>query len=342
MRRSLELARKGMGRTGSNPLVGSVIVHKGKIIGEGFHRKYGGPHAEVNAINSVKDKSLLSKSTLYVNLEPCAHYGKTPPCSMLIRESKIPEVVISMIDPHSEVSGKGINILKEGGIKVTTGILEKESRFLNRRFLVNQLLERPYIILKWAQTKDGFIDKVRAPGDPVQPNWITNQTCRMLVHKWRSEEAGIIAGVNTVLRDNPSLNVRSWSGKSPVRIVIDRHYRIPRHFKIKDDSKKTLIFTPGRKDFQGKNTEYLILPYDYSPDEFLKRLLKMGICSLIVEGGLTFINLFINNGLWDEARVFTGNMSFKNGIPAPETEENTVFFDNFRNNELQIIVKDIT
>ena len=164
----------------------------------------------------------------------------------------------------------------------------------------------------------------------------------MLVHKWRSEEAGIIAGVNTVLRDNPSLNVRSWSGKSPVRIVIDRHYRIPRHFKIKDDSKKTLIFTPGRKDFQGKNTEYLILPYDYSPDEFLKRLLKMGICSLIVEGGLTFINLFINNGLWDEARVFTGNMSFKNGIPAPETEENTVFFDNFRNNELQIIVKDIT
>ncbi|MFW5877743.1 MAG: bifunctional diaminohydroxyphosphoribosylaminopyrimidine deaminase/5-amino-6-(5-phosphoribosylamino)uracil reductase RibD [bacterium] len=341
MRRCLELARKGTGRTGSNPLVGSVIVHEGKIIGEGFHREYGGPHAEVNAINSVKNKDLLSGSTIYVNMEPCAHYGKTPPCSLLIRESKIPEVVISMIDPHSEVSGKGIKILERAGINVTTGILEKESRFLNRRFLVNQLLERPYIILKWAQSKDGFIDKIRAPGDPVQPNWITNQTCRMLVHKWRSEEAGIIAGVNTILTDNPALNVRNWSGKNPVRVVIDRGDKIPGHYKIKDDSEKTLIFTQSRRKFQGKNTEFITLPHDYSLREFLKKLLKEGIHSLIVEGGLTFFNQFIDNDLWDEARIFTGDINFKNGVKAPEIEENAIFFDIFRNNKLEIKVKSI-
>lgn len=342
MRRCLELARKGIGRTGLNPMVGSVVVWNGKIIGEGYHREYGGPHAEVNAINSVKDPALLPGSTIYVNLEPCAHYGKTPPCSLLIKEKKIPEVVISMLDPHPEVSGEGKKILEDSGIKVITGVLEKESNFLNRRFLVNQLRKRPYIILKWAQSRDNFIDKLRKPGDALQPNWITNQTARMLVHKWRSEESGIMAGVNTILTDNPALNVRDWSGKCPVRIIIDRNGRIPENFRLKDDTEKTWIFTSGNKKPGGINTRYFDLPRDYSLSEFLKNLLKMGISSLIVEGGLSLLNRFIYSDLWDEARVFTGNMEFTKGIPAPVIEKDIDFFEVFRNNQLHISVKSIS
>ena len=342
MRRYLELAGKGIGRTGLNPMVGSVIVHNGRIIGEGFHREFGGPHAEVNAINSVKDQALLQNSTIYVSLEPCSHFGKTPPCSLLIREKKIPRVVIAMMDPHPEVSGKGKTLLQEAGIEVISGVLEEEAKFLNRRFLVNQNLKRPYVILKWAQSRDGFIDKLRKPGDPLEPNWITNQSSRMLVHKWRAEESGIIAGVNTVLTDNPALNVRDWSGKCPVRIVIDRKNRIPENFKIKDDTEKTWIFTAGKNKGEGINTKYFNLNDNYSLEYFLKRLLEMGISSLIVEGGQFLTNHFISNVLWDEARVFTGQLKFKKGVPAPKIEKKDHFFDVFRNNELQIKVKSIT
>lgn len=342
MRRCFELARKGIGKTGLNPMVGSVIVRNGRIIGEGFHREYGGPHAEVNAINSVKDQALLQESTIYVSLEPCAHFGKTPPCSLLIREKKIPRVVIAMMDPHPEVSGKGKTILEEAGIEVISGILEKEAKFLNRRFLVNQTSKRPYVILKWAQSSDGFIDKLRKPGDPLEPNWITNQTSRMLVHKWRAEESGIIAGVNTVLTDNPALNVRDWTGKCPVRIVIDRKNRISENFKIKDDTEKTWIFTGEKKKGKGINTEYFTVNENFSLESFLKRLLTMGISSLIVEGGHFLLDHFISNDLWDEARVFTGQLKFEKGVPAPKIKENNHFFDVFRNNKLQIKVKSIT
>ena len=236
MLRCLELARKGIGKTHSNPLVGSVIVHSGRIIGEGYHHEFGGPHAEVNAINSVKDEALLKDATMYVNLEPCSHYGKTPPCSLLIREKGIPRVVIGSIDPNPQVAGRGINMLREAGIEVIIGVLDEASDWMNRRFFKYIATGKPWVILKWAESRDGFLDRVRQEGEEVRPNWITNQTARILVHKWRSEEEGIMAGVNTVLSDNPRLDVRDWTGSNPVRILIDRNDRIGRLFHVKDGS----------------------------------------------------------------------------------------------------------
>lgn len=342
MKRCLELASRGLGQTGLNPLVGSVIVHNGRIIGEGYHREFGGAHAEVNAISSVKDPSLLKDSTLYVNLEPCSHFGKTPPCSLLIREKRIAKVVISMIDPNPEVCGKGIEILKKAGIEVIAGILSAEAEFLNRRFLVNQRLGRPYIILKWAESRDGFIDKIRTSEDPQEPNWITNHTARMLVHKWRSEENAITAGVNTLLTDNPALNVRDWSGKSPVRVIIDRNDRIPDNFRVKDDTVPTWIFSGKRTGKSGKQTEYLPFSPNYSLDKFLNILFQRGISSLIVEGGSILINSFIDNRLWDEARVFQGKERFIMGIHSPGIKISPQYFGFLRNNKLMIYVKSNT
>lgn len=333
---------KGLGKTGLNPLVGCVIVHKDRIIGEGYHREFGGPHAEVNAINSVRKPELLRESTLYVNLEPCSHYGKTPPCSLLIKEKKIPRLVISVEDPNPGVSGRGIGMLKEAGVDVVTGILEEEARFLNRRFFVNQVEKRPYVILKWAESRDGFIDKIRKPGDPLQPNWITNETARMLVHKWRSEEAAITAGVNTIITDNPSLNLRDWTGKTPLRIIVDIKNRISENLNVRDDSVPTWIFSPGKEQQDKIYTVFHSIPANYTLEALLLQLLELGISSLIVEGGAILLNKFINSDLWDEARIFQGKELFFEGIKAPVIEKKPNFFEVFCNHNLKIWVKRIT
>lgn len=315
--RCLELAQKGLGMTRQNPMVGAVIVCDNRIIAEGYHNRFGGPHAEVNAINSVKDKTVLTRSTLYVNLEPCSHHGKTPPCSLLIRDVKIPRIVIGSIDPNPLIYGRGIALLKESGAEVITGIKEKECRFLNRRFYTFHEKKRPYIILKWAQSMDGFLDTLREKGEILHPNWISNQTSRLLVHKWRSEEIAVMVGTNTILTDNPELNVRNWPGLSPVRVVPDKSGKLFDNLKIFNGKNKTIVFRSTYKSNR-ENVEYVTLSEDrYDPPSFLEELYRRNILSVLVEGGANLLNSFIGSGLWDEARIFTGNIKCKNGIKAP-------------------------
>ena len=317
IRRCIEIARKGFDKTRQNPLVGSVIVYNNRIIGEGYHTFFGGPHAEVNAINSVRDKQLLTKSTLYVNLEPCSHFGKTPPCSLLIRNLKIPRVVIGSSDSNPEVSGHGIRILKESGIEVITGILEEECRFLNRRFYTFHEKKRPYIILKWAQSSDGFIDIKRNPDSERIPVWISNQTARILVHKWRAEEIAIMAGTNTILTDDPGLDVRDWPGESPIRLVPDKNGRLFEHLKVFNGKSKTLIFTSLNK-ISSENIVYIRLPKElFSFATILEELRKQNVLSILVEGGAILLKHILESGLWDEARVFTGNINFRDGVKSP-------------------------
>jgi diaminohydroxyphosphoribosylaminopyrimidine deaminase/5-amino-6-(5-phosphoribosylamino)uracil reductase len=316
MRRCLYLAAKGLGSTKSNPLVGAVIVYEDRIIGEGYHQIFGGHHAEVNAIQSVREKSLLKKSTLYVNLEPCSHTGKTPPCSLLIKESGIPKVIIAQSDPNPLVAGRGIKMLDDAGIHVTAGILEEEAAYLNRRFLYSLKTGMPYVILKWAASKDGFLDKIRNPNDPFMPNWITNHTARMLVHKWRSEEMAILAGVNTVLTDNPRLDVRDWPGKNPLRIVIDRNSRISNKYNVFDDATESLIFGSKLKGTFYK-TSFIPIEKNANLKHVLKQLYERGVISLLVEGGSDLLKSFIAEKLWNEARVFTGDIQFEDGVKAP-------------------------
>ena len=336
MHRCLELAGKGLGRTGTNPLVGCVIVKNDRIIGEGYHSEFGGPHAEVVAIHSVEEKSLFADSTLYVNLEPCSHYGKTPPCSLLIKNMQIPRVVIGSLDPNPKVAGKGIEILKESKVNVITGILEKEAGFLNKRYFTFINKKRPYIILKWAESHDGFLDKVRTPGEELKPNWITNETARMLVHKWRFEEAAIMAGVNTVLIDNPRLNIRDWPGKGqPVRVLIDRNGRIDNSFHVMDESQRTIVFTVMEAP-QDSEIEYIRIKKNTGLEEILMILGEKGIISMIVEGGGELLKSFIDLDLWDEARVFTGNFNFHSGIKAPVILKPANETMSYRNNMLQV------
>ena len=249
MQRCIELASKAMGCASPNPMVGSVIVYNNKIIGEGYHEKYGSHHAEVNAINSVKDKSLLSKSTLYVNLEPCAHFGKTPPCSDLIIQNKIPEVVIGCVDTFSEVSGKGIERMRSVGIDVKVGVLENESRELNKRFFTFHEKKRPYIILKWAESKDGFI----APKNQTKPFWMTSSESKKLAHKWRAEEDAILIGRITAEKDNPSLTVREVEGSNPIRIVIDKDLKLSADFNLFNNDAKTIIFNQLKSEENNSN-----------------------------------------------------------------------------------------
>lgn len=328
MRRCFELARKGLGYTRTNPIVGCVIVYNDRIIGEGYHHEFGGPHAEVNAIRSVKEQSLLSESTLYCNLEPCAHQGKTPPCSLLIQQKGIPRVVVSNTDPFPSVNGLGITQMREAGIGVETDCLTNEGTFLNRRFFCYQEKKRPYVILKWAQTTDRYIDLVREPGDPVGTNWITDEMCRTLVHKWRAEEAAIMVGTNTVLTDNPGLNIRKWAGNNPVRIVLDRHGIIPEGASVLDGSQDTIVFAGVPGKYPGRIRRIPVNP-SYTLKELLDELFKEKIISLFVEGGSRLISSFLRSGMWDEARVFTGKMSFSQGVKAPEYDgipDETVHF----------------
>ena len=321
MRRCLELAENGLGSTSPNPMVGSVVVHNGKIIGEGWHQKAGEPHAEPNAINSVKNKELLKESTIYVSLEPCSHFGKTPPCTDLILEMNIPNVVIGIMDPFAKVCGNGINKLKQNGRNVTVGVLEKECEEINKRFFTIQKESRPYIILKWAETQDGFIDILRDENTENKPNWISNRYSQQLVHKWRSEEDAILVGTNTAINDNPKLNVRSWKGKNPTRVVIDRRLKISSNYSLFDDSVKTIVITESTKE-NTTNTYYEKV--DFSEDKFLEYmmaiLVRHQIQSIIIEGGKQTLQTFIDKKLWDEARVFIGNTNFRKGIKAPQID----------------------
>lgn len=306
-------------------MVGAVLVYNNRIIGEGYHKKYGEAHAEVNCLNSVKDgdKQLISQSTLYVSLEPCAHYGKTPPCADLIIKNNIPEVVIGCRDPFEEVNGKGIEKLEAAGIKITTGILEKECRELNKRFFTYHTQKRPYIILKWAQSFNG---KIAAKGD--ERTFISNDYSNRLVHRWRGEEAGIMVGTTTALRDDPALTNRLWQSSQPVRIVIDSELRIPLSHKIYDRSIRTIIFNTHKNE-QKDNLLYYKLQRDHSfVPQILQALYELAIQSVLIEGGALLLQSFINENLWDEARIITNtDMLIPEGINAPVLNEDTLLIN---------------
>ncbi|MDO6605461.1 bifunctional diaminohydroxyphosphoribosylaminopyrimidine deaminase/5-amino-6-(5-phosphoribosylamino)uracil reductase RibD [Arenibacter palladensis] len=317
--RCIQLAKNGLGTTFPNPMVGSVIMHGDKIIGEGYTSPYGGSHAEVNAINSVKDKSLLSKATLYVTLEPCSHYGKTPPCADLIVKHQIPNVVIGLLDPHEKVAGKGIEKLKVAGCNVTVGVLEKECLEHHKRFITSHTKKRPYIILKWAETADGFIaPSHQKRNNNPQPYWISNPYSQQLVHQWRSQEQAILVGTNTVLADNPKLNVRHWKGKNPIRIVLDRELKIGYKHHVLDGSVKTIIITANRPKNPPQGIFYEIIDFENNLAAQICAILhKHEIISVIIEGGAKTLQSFIDSELWDEARIFKGKNKFGEGLESP-------------------------
>lgn len=317
MQRCLELAENGRGRVAPNPMVGCVIVHEDQIIGEGFHRQYGGPHAEVNAIAAVQRRDLLPSSTLYVNLEPCSHFGKTPPCADLIIASGLNKVVVASQDVNPEVAGQGLEKLRAAGIEVVTGVLEDAARALNARFFTWHEKKRPYLVLKWAQTRDGFIDILRDSSPQPAPTWITTENLRPLVHKWRAEEDAIMVGTRTVLMDDPALTVREWTGRNPLRIFIDRDLVVPASMKVYDGSAPTWVLCAQTPAHPAK-AEYKVMDFT-SPllPQLMDMLYHARIQSLIVEGGRALLQSFIDADLWDEARVFTGHKYFGQGLEAP-------------------------
>ena len=304
MERCLAIAKNGLGSTRPNPMVGCVIVVNGKIISEGYTSAYGGNHAEVNAITAVKDSALLKKATIYVTLEPCSHYGKTPPCSDLIIARKIPNVVIGCIDDNIQVAGKGIQKLKAAGVNVHVGVLEDKCKQLHKRFFTFHNKKRPYIILKWAETANGYIaPKTKTKKAPV---WITNSYSKQLVHKWRMEEQSILVGTNTVREDNPSLTVRDWTGQHPIRIVLDRSNKLPKTAAVFNNEAKTKIIDNTLIDFEA-----------FVAEQVSALLYKNNITSVIIEGGTKTLQTFIDEDVWDEARVFVGNTYFEDGVKAP-------------------------
>ena len=305
----------GMGSVSPNPMVGAVLVHEGRIIGEGYHEQYGYAHAEVNCINSVKeeDRHLISDSTIYVNLEPCSHHGKTPPCADLIIERGIPRVVTGSGDPNPLVAGKGIKKLRDAGVEVTEHVMEQECDFLNRRFMTYHTQQRPYIILKWAQSADGFF----APDDARQV-WLTNQYSKKLVHKWRTEEDAVLVGTRTALIDDPQLTARLWDGRNPVRILIDMDLKVPAESRIFDDEALTLVYNASKEKLEF-GTVYVKIDRDKPlPTQIAADLYHRKIQSVIIEGGAYTLNSFITAGLWDEARVFTAPTLLSGGIAAPQ------------------------
>lgn len=318
MKRCIELASNGIGRTHPNPMVGSVIVENGEIIGEGWHHKAGEPHAEVNAIASVQDKSRLQTATIYVNLEPCAHYGKTPPCSLKIIEVGIPKVVIGTVDPHSAVAGKGIEMLQEKGIDVEVNVLRDECLELNRAFFTYHQYKRPYITLKFAQSADGFIAPDPKNRNPNQPAWITGELSKQRVHKLRAEVDAILVGGKTVVMDNPSLTTRLWPGTNPQRIVWTNR-PIDGRNKVMNDGEPTWVVGPNASDYgysapvEGWNT--------HTAMELAHELFERQIVRLLVEGGSNTIQRFLEDELWDEAFVLTGKNAFEEGTPAPELKD---------------------
>lgn len=340
MQRCLDLAKNGIGNVAPNPMVGAVIVYQNKIIGEGFHQEFGKSHAEVNAINSVKDKSLLEKSTLYVSLEPCCHFGKTDPCTDLIIKSKIKKVVIGSIDPNPNVNEKGIKILRNAGIDIKIKVLEKESIFLNRRFYTFNIKKRPYIILKWAQSTDNFID-VNRNSILQKPYYFLDNFGKFLVHKMRAEETAILIGKNTVILDNPELSCRNYFGKNPTRIIIDNNLELKESFNIFNNSVSTIIFN-SKKDKIKDNISFIKINFnDNILYQILNKLFLLKILSIIIEGGSITLSQFIENNLWDEAYVFINNSLLKNGVSAPQINKkeynikkiNNYLLKTFYNNE---------
>lgn len=336
IRRCIELAKNGLGTTYPNPLVGSVIVYEDTIIGEGWHQKAGEPHAEVHAIHSVKNKELLSKSTIYVSLEPCSHFGKTPPCADLIIKYNIPNVVIGCLDSNEQVSGRGVKKLMEAGRKVTIGILEKECRAVNKRFFTYHEKKRPYIILKWAESADGFLAPLHK--ETKAPVWISNEYARQLTHKWRCEEQALLVGTTTVLDDNPKLDTRDWYGRNPIRMVLDKTGKIDATYHVFDQSTKTLVLTEQKKT---QSTDNLIFKNCIFDSELAQSICTIGfennIQSLIIEGGTQTIQSFLDANLWDEARIFIGPLQLNEGLLAPKIEKNNHKGQSLLNDELVIL-----
>jgi diaminohydroxyphosphoribosylaminopyrimidine deaminase / 5-amino-6-(5-phosphoribosylamino)uracil reductase len=339
MRRCLELAIKAEGLTYPNPMVGSVIVYEGNIIGEGYHLRSGEPHAEVNALNSVMDKSKLKQSTLYVNLEPCSHFGKTPPCADLIISEGIPRIVLGTVDTSTNVSGKGAEKLREAGREVIAGVLEDECRYLNRRFFTFHEKRRPYITLKWAQSSDGYIDIIRAEGQKNEPRWISGKPERVLVHKWRASEEAILAGADTVRSDNPRLDVREWVGHNPVKLILSSSGTFTGDIILKNTDARLVIFTHN-PDADVSGSEKIILDKNLpSAVQISDYLYSSGIQSLFIEGGAEVLNHFISAGLWDEARIFKGGDFFRQGVRAPVINGKLYYKNEFSGSTLEIYLR---
>jgi diaminohydroxyphosphoribosylaminopyrimidine deaminase/5-amino-6-(5-phosphoribosylamino)uracil reductase len=319
MLRALQLAKLGSIATQSNPLVGAVIVLDGKIIGEGYHQKYGEAHAEVNAVDSVQDKSLLEQATIYVTLEPCSHFGKTPPCADLLIRFKFKRVVVAQIDPFAEVSGRGIEKLQNAGIQVDCGVLEAEANQLNKRFITLHTKKRPFITLKWAQSADGYLDRDRS-GKSEGINWISQPETQVITHQLRTTEQAILVGWRTIQNDNPSLTARAFKGPNPLRVVIDPQLNAPGDAAVFSDGMQTLVLNRIKNEQNGV-VRYIRLE-TMSPDSILEALANNNIHSVIIEGGADTLNRFIEAGLWDEALVITGKNTFKSGLKAPIISKN--------------------
>lgn len=336
MHRCIQLAKNGLGTTYPNPLVGSVVVYQDQIIGEGWHYKAGLPHAEVNAIRSVQDKTRLKEATIYVNLEPCSHIGKTPPCSDLIIQSGIKNVVIGNLDSNPQVAGRGIKKLIDAGCTVTTGILEAECAALNKRFFTFHQKKRPFILLKWAQTRDGFIAPTSERRKEAKPVWITNTYSRQVVHKMRGQEMAILVGTNTAQQDNPSLTTRSWAGNNPTRIVIDRKLKLDKELSIFNTEAETIVIT---EEIENSTNHLQYETIDFSGEiasQICDVLYKNNIQSVIIEGGSKTLQTFIDENLWDEAFIFSGPVNFGDGISAPTLKGRFIFEEFIRSDSLYL------
>ena len=327
--RCIELARKAEGNTYPNPMVGSVIVYNNEIIGEGYHHKAGDPHAEINAIRSVKNPELLPFSDIYVSLEPCAHFGKTPPCALKIKEIGFKRVIIGTLDSHDKVNGKGKKIIQDAGIEVTNNVLEEKCRALNKRFFTFHQKKRPYILLKWAMSADGFLDKNH------QPTTIGNSLTQQFVHDVRRKEHAILVGTQTALNDNPSLTTREISGRNPIRILIDFDLKVPHDFQLYNKNSKTLVFNTIKNEVI-ENIHFIKVDKLNFMDQLLEKLYEHQIQSVLVEGGRFTLQAFIDSGLWDEAIVIHNPLLFlENGTKAPDFNETPNIIENFRDNTVK-------
>ena len=342
IKRCLQLAKLGFGTTAPNPMVGAVLVYKNQIIGEGYTSPFGGNHAEVNCINSVngKNSANIKNATLYVSLEPCSHFGKTPPCSNLIVANGIKKVVIGALDSNKLVSGKGVKYLKEHGCEVVENVLANECQKLNKRFFTFHNKKRPYIILKWAVSADGFIGKLTNTKEPI---WISNTYSQQLVHLWRSQEQAILVGTNTVIHDNPSLNVRRVKGENPIRIVIDKNLKLTNEYTVLDTKIKTIVFTQNKFKKSQDNLIFEQINFENNVVEQICNVLyNKEIQTVIIEGGSFTLQSFINANLWDEARIFTGTNLLKSGVEAPKINGETILQKNILTDKLTILANDST
>ena len=339
MERCIELAQRGVGYVAPNPMVGAVLVYEDRIIGEGYHQQYGHPHAEVNCINSVpsKDKKYIASSTLYVSLEPCSHFGKTPPCTHLILKNKIPKVVIGMLDPFKEVNGMGVQELRNSGVLVEIGVLEEKCKNLNKRFVVFHQHKRPYIFLKWAQTGNGYIANLTP-----ERLLISNDFANRWVHKMRMEEAAILIGVNTAIKDNPLLNTRYWNGNSPIKFIIDPKLRSPSTLKFFETESKTVVFNYIKSSVENK-VEYIQVASENIIEQILSYGYKNGIQSIIVEGGAFTLQQFIDNNFWDESFIIHNDqLTINSGILAPRLRNHQLKESfNMENNRIQHYIKKV-